>query len=149
MILGLDPGRDKTGFAVAGMDGALIMSGIFPSRCADSFWEAVTGGKYLKPEILALWLLEGQGARTPERFALNSVAVGNGTCGGALLSEARRRVSCPVAEVDERGTTYEARGLYWRLHRPAWWQMILPRGLRVPPRMLDDLAAWAIALRSL
>jgi hypothetical protein len=148
VILGLDPGRGKTGFAFVGADGALVLSGIFPSRDGEGFWAALNGGECHESDSFAPWLRE-RPSGVQVGFTLTRVAVGNGTCGSALCAEARRRVRCPVAKVDECGTTLEARTLYWRLHRPAWWQSLLPYGLRVPPRPLDDLAAWAIVLRSL
>jgi hypothetical protein len=52
-----------------------------------------------------------------------------------------------VEFVREKGTTLEARNLYWNLHPPAGWLRFVPRSLIVPPRDIDDLAAWAIALR--
>ncbi len=144
VILGLDPGRDKIGFAFVGRDGALLLSGIFPSRERDAFWAAVKGESAAR---FMPWLRE-----SPIPFPVQGrpfrVVVGNGTYGDTLLAEAREQVSCEVVEVDERGTTLEARDLYWRLHRPAWWRRFLPRGLWGSPRPLDDLAAWAIALRS-
>ena len=144
VILGLDPGRDKAGFAFVGRDGGLFLSGIFPPKESTAFWAAV------RTELAAgfiPWQKERSGGLFPIRFRVFRVAVGNGTCGDTLTNEAQRQVPCDVVSVDERGTTLEARDLYWRLHRPAWWQRLLPRGLRVPPRPLDDLAAWAIALR--
>jgi hypothetical protein len=59
------------------------------------------------------------------------------------------RLNAKIVLVDEKRTTLEARERYWILHRPALWQSCLPRRLRIPPRAVDDLAAWAIALRSL
>jgi hypothetical protein len=50
---------------------------------------------------------------------------------------------------DERMTTLEARGLYWALHPPRGMYRIIPKSLRVPPRNLDDLAAWAIIQRAI
>ena len=41
IVLGLDPGRDKTGFAFADEEGGLIASGIFPSSESDIFFAAV------------------------------------------------------------------------------------------------------------
>ena len=145
VILGLDPGRDKIGFAFADTDKAksLVMSGILPPRDKDLFWDAVRGGDF---KAFVPWARE-----TPKEvtscFRLSLVAVGNGTYGGELDAEARKNVSCDVVVVDEHGTTLEARNLYWRLYRPVLLQRLLPQSLRVPPRPLDDLAAWAIALR--
>jgi hypothetical protein len=52
-----------------------------------------------------------------------------------------------LERVREKGTTLEARNLYWNLHPPKGWLRLVPQSLIVPPRDVDDLAAWAIALR--
>ena len=150
MILGLDPGRDKAGFAVAGDDKALFFSGIFPVEDRGLFWAALRAG-VCDVEAFRPWLREAR--LPPEGEArLCAIALGNGTYSGVLARDARDVERCPfgcrVLDVDERGTTLEARKLYWRLHGPAWWQRFLPGAMRVPPRPVDDLAAWAIAMRA-
>ncbi|MBR0203998.1 MAG: hypothetical protein IJQ56_06520, partial [Synergistaceae bacterium] len=54
-----------------------------------------------------------------------------------------------IKVVNEKNTTLEARELYWRLHEPSFLMRLIPKNLRVPDRILDDLAAWAIGLRAL
>ena len=147
VVLGLDPGRDKMGFAVAGMGGELFFSGIVPVAERERFWAVLERG-VLRAGDFVPWLREGGSGE--KRVLLSVVAVGDGTCGPFLIEEVRGRLpGLRVFSVDERGTTLEARGLYWRLHRPPWWQRLLPSGLRTPPRGLDDLAAWAIAMRAI
>ncbi|NBQ19477.1 MAG: resolvase [Synechococcaceae bacterium WB5_2A_257] len=41
----------------------------------------------------------------------------------------------------EAGSTLAARGRYWQLFPPRNLWKLLPEGLRLPPRPLDDLAA--------
>ena len=147
VVLGLDPGRDKIGFAAARRDKSLLFSGILPSR-EDAAWERALGREEDMKEIFSPWLRECP-ASNMEGLKLSLIVVGNGTCSGPLLQRVRRCTRCEVLCVDERGTTLEARKLYWRLHRPAWWQRLLPQSMRVPPRPLDDLAAWAIAARGI
>ena len=150
VVLGLDPGRDKIGFAAARRDKSLLFSGILPSR-EDAVWERALGREEGIKEIFEIfspWLRECPASNT-KGLKLSLIVVGNGTCSGLLLQRVRRCAKCEVLCVDERGTTLEARKLYWRLHRPAWWQRLLPQGIRVPPRPLDDLAAWAIAHRGI
>ncbi|MDR1136699.1 MAG: endonuclease, partial [Synergistaceae bacterium] len=50
---------------------------------------------------------------------------------------------------DEHMTTLEARKLYWELHPPRGLLRVVPKSWRVPPRPIDDLAAWAIMRRGL
>ncbi|MDR1376285.1 MAG: hypothetical protein LBJ22_02145 [Synergistaceae bacterium] len=78
---------------------------------------------------------------------LEYVALGDGT-GSQEIALWCTRFDLKTAQVGEEGTTIAARDLYWRFHRPVWWQRLLPRSLWVPPRNVDDFAAWAIVLRS-
>jgi hypothetical protein len=52
----------------------------------------------------------------------------------------------PVAE---KLSTLEGRELYWQDHPPRGLQRLLPRGMRVPPRPVDDYAALVLARRYL
>ena len=147
MILGLDPGRDKIGFALTDTDGGLILSGIFPQIEHVLFFHALLSD----PHTLSRWILEGNTDSLPENLAdsLEFTAIGNGTHSQSFTDIAKNFLPCEVLTVDERNTTLEARALYWRLHKPGIFMRLLPEGLRVPHRMLDDLAAWAIAIRGL
>ena len=145
IVLGLDPGRDKTGFAFVNDEGGLIASGIFPSSESDRFFGAVMTG-----ESLAEFTIEGDSqalSQIPD--SIRFIAIGNGTHSKDFTAKVRAAFSCEVMTVDERNTTLEARGLYWKIHAPNFWMRLIPEGLRVPARVLDDLAAWAIALRAL
>ena len=147
LVLGLDPGRDKIGFAAVRGDKSLLFSGILPPQEV-AVWAGALGPEGRLEEFLSPWLKEGRtsviGGQRP-----SLVVVGNGTHSAPLMETVRRCARCEVICVDERGTTLEARGLYWCLHRPSWWQRFLPQSVRVPPRPLDDLAAWAIAGRGI
>jgi hypothetical protein len=74
------------------------------------------------------------------------VALGNGT-GMRAARAALDRPGRILVVVDEHATSEEGRRLYWRDHPARGWRRWLPPGLRVPPRSLDDYAAYAIALR--
>ncbi|MDR2174532.1 MAG: endonuclease [Synergistaceae bacterium] len=152
--MGVDPGRDKTGWALVRGGGELVLSGIVPAPEAELFWDVwpLAVGKW--EEALAVWTYE---RRFPVSCSedvpgLEYIALGNGT---GSRETARRlcglsvKLNVRTVLVDEKGTTLEARERYWALHRPALWQNCLPRRLRVPSRAVDDLAAWVIALRSL
>ena len=142
MILAFDPGRDKTGFAVVNSDGELIFSGIFLSSQREKFFENFLTGKNLDEFII----------ENPENFSdfqnlrprIDFIVIGNGTRSKEFL-ESAKILNFEIKIVDERNTTLEARNLYWKLHKPGFFTRLLPKGLRVPHRVLDDLAAWAIA----
>jgi RNase H-fold protein (predicted Holliday junction resolvase) len=68
------------------------------------------------------------------------VVLGNGT-GSQQWRTKLIELGLAVAMVDERGSTLAARARYWQLWPPRGWQRLLPAGLRLPPRDLDDLAA--------
>lgn len=55
----------------------------------------------------------------------------------------------PIVIINEHNTTLEARSLYWKIHTPGLLARLIPEGIRIPKRTLDDLAAWAIASRAL
>ena len=148
LALGLDPGRDKTGFAFVNLDGGLVVSGIFSSRERENFFAEI------EREIpnLSSWIQEGNPNFLPESPShhLRVIIIGNGTTSREFSSWVENRVSgygCDIMLVDERNTTLEARSLYWKIHRPGLLSRLIPEGLRVPKRVLDDLAAWAVALR--
>ncbi len=147
IILGLDPGRDKIGFAFTELDGGLISSGIFPQIEHVPFFHALLHDSH----ALSRWTLEGNTDSLPKNPAgsLEFTAIGNGTHSHTFTDLAKNFLPCEVLTVDERNTTLEARSLYWKLHKPGIFMRLLPEGLRVPHRMLDDLAAWAIAIRAL
>ncbi len=147
MILGLDPGRDKIGFAFTDLDGGLISSGIFQQIEHVLFFHALLSD----PHSLSRWTIEGNtdALPTPLAHSLEFAAIGNGTHSQPFTDLAKNSLPCKVLTVDERNTTLEARSLYWKLHKPGIFMRLLPEGLRVPNRVLDDLAAWAIAVRAL
>ncbi|MDR2180872.1 MAG: endonuclease [Synergistaceae bacterium] len=145
MILGIDPGRSKIGWALATLKGNLILSGTCLAADMDVFLSVVKCPVDQWEKGLARWVCEGFfSAFEPE---LEYVALGDGT-GSREIAVRCAQFGLKTVRVDEKGTTMAARDLYWRFHRPAWWQRCLPRSLWVPPRDVDDFAAWAILLRS-
>lgn len=76
------------------------------------------------------------------------VLLGDGT-GSRALASALRGLGLHPELVDETGTSEMGRLLYWRRHPPRGVGRLVPLGLRLPPRTIDDFAAYAIALRVL
>ena len=139
LILGLDPGRDKIGFAFSDFEGRLILSGIFPYSKRDNFFNDFTH-----------YVIEGKININKDLMShVKFVSIGNGTHSREFTEYVKNKISCEILTVDEKNTTLEARGLYWEISRPSFFMRLLPEGLRVPSRVLDDLAAWSIALRGL
>jgi hypothetical protein len=123
-LAALDPGRSKCGLVRTDgrrlqVEEALILP---PEQCRDT---------------LAAW--HGQGL-------LVAVVLGDGTTSRSWC-RTLAGLQIPTQLVDERGTTLAARERYWQLWPARGWRRLLPRGLRVPPRQLDDLAAQAVLER--
>lgn len=127
-ILALDPGSDKVGFALVKFDLTVGELGIV--RIGD---------------------LPATISRVCTSSQLEAVVLGSGT---RARETAQRITSClpgdlPVHFEEEKNTTYEARARFFRDHPPTGWRRLLPLGLQVPPRPLDDYAAWLIGERYL
>ena len=148
MILGVDPGRDKIGWALVDYDGDLFSSGICSVSEQELFLTALSRGPGHWEHELSPWVTEKKGLCATQPEGLSLVAIGDGT-GSREAVKLFERLGIQIVVVDESGTTLEARGLYWSLHVLPWWKRRLPRIMWFPPRPLDDLAAWVIAKRSL
>jgi hypothetical protein len=46
-----------------------------------------------------------------------------------------------VITVNETNSTLEARDRYWIMYPPQGLQRLIPQGLRIPPRPVDDIVA--------
>jgi len=125
-VLGLDPGTRKCGYAVVtGIGTPPLALGIVPI------------------ETLAERLAEVLAA-TPVALA----AIGRGT-NAAVVADVVRALGVAVELVDERETSLLARARFFRDHPPRGWRRIVPRGMLLPDRPIDDYAALLIAERFL
>jgi RNase H-fold protein (predicted Holliday junction resolvase) len=125
-VLGIDPGTRKCGYAVI-VDGATTPAalGIAPT-----------------PELADR--LRAVLAQTP----VDIVALGRGTHVGAITT-VMRTFGLPIELVDERETTLLARARFFVDHPPRGWRRLVPRGMLLPDRPIDDYAALLIAQRYL
>jgi len=140
VFCGIDPGREKFGFALASGE-RLLFAAIVPFERFDIALSCLSSGS---AENLAEWRTEG----TVCNAYVARIFLGNGTSHGDY--ERRLRDAGVNYElVDERMTTLDARELYWKLHPPGGLARLVPKSLRVPPRPIDDIAAWAIIGRAL
>jgi RNase H-fold protein (predicted Holliday junction resolvase) len=124
-VLGVDPGRDKAGFAVLDGDGAVIEAGVVPLGA-------------LRDRLA--WVISGR--------AVEAVALGRGT-NAAAVADLLCEFGLPIHRVDEYETSRRARELYFEDHPARGWRRLIPRGLQLPPRPIDDYAAILIARRFL
>lgn len=136
----IDPGRCKLGVAF-GAEG-LLCSAIVPRPHWEDLWTLLCGSD--SPGFCR-WITEG-GLPSGFRFK-GRILIGDSTGSSDVAKELSRR-GFEFLLVDERYSTLEARGLYFLLHPPKGLLRLVPKGLLVPPRDVDDLAAWALLRRS-
>ena len=141
---GIDPGRDKFGFAVTD-DDMLLFSAIIPIERLDAIVASLASGRwsalsiYGQERMISPAELEDIGAHVKDYV----IYVGDGT-GSDVFQKKLRDAGVRCAPIDETDTTLEGRALYWQLYPPRGFWRLIPTSLRVPPRPIDDLAAWAI-----
>ncbi|HOG14747.1 MAG TPA: endonuclease [Synergistales bacterium] len=144
MLIALDPGTDKFGWAVTTDSGDLLLSGVSALGDLEAWAAAVLGGDF---PFLREKALERSGAEDSRVFP-GFVIVGSGTgsapCVKRLVSAGLR-----VEKVSEEFSTERGRELYWLIHPPRGLRRLLPKGLLVPPRTIDDLAALSLILQYL
>ena len=125
-LAAIDPGRSKCGLALADAATAeVVEAGILPPNACLRQIQA--------------WSQAGR---------CRTVLLGNGTGSGPwrrLLAEH----PLTVIVVPEAGTTLAARQRFWQLEPPRGWRRLLPEGLRLPPRDLDDVVAQLLLERHL
>ena len=118
-ILGLDPGRDKCGVAVMNDRQEVIYHQVIDSQRA----------------IADLTQLSQQ-------YNLDLIVMGDGTTSKNWRQQIESNLATvPVVTVNETNSTLEARDRYWIMYPPKGLQRIVPQGLRVPPRPVDDIVA--------
>jgi RNase H-fold protein (predicted Holliday junction resolvase) len=142
MYLGLDPGRDKIGFAFVDENGELLYSGIIPKKLFESFLIALSEGNWVE---LAPYGCEGDTSLLVDKN-VELVLLGGGTTSEELERGLRRR-KIEYKVVDESFSTLQARKMYYRIHPPKGFRRLWPLSLLVPGRDIDDLAAWALTRR--
>ena len=125
-LAAIDPGRSKCGLVLA-----------------DPKQLQVLAAGVLPPERCRLLLLEW--AQSP---GCTTVLLGDGT-GSRPWQQWLRAQQLHAELIPEAGTTLAARDRYWQLEPARGWRRWLPRGLRVPPRDVDDVVAQLLLERHL
>ncbi|NEO28527.1 MAG: pre-16S rRNA-processing nuclease YqgF [Kamptonema sp. SIO4C4] len=126
MWLGFDPGRDKCGVAV------VRENGVVQSHTVVTASEAIaTLQDYL------------------QSYPIQGVVMGNQTTSKQWKAELEKVLAVPILLVDERNSSLEARDRYWQMYPPKGLQRLLPEGLRLPPRPVDDIVAILLVERYL
>ncbi|MBW4545742.1 MAG: pre-16S rRNA-processing nuclease YqgF [Symplocastrum torsivum CPER-KK1] len=120
MILGFDPGRDKCGLAVMGREQQLLYHQVVLSQ------DAIATIQQLCQE-----------------FVIETIVMGDQTTAKSWKQKivGELGTSIPIMLVDERYSSLEARDRYWQMYPPKGIELLIPKGLRQPPRPVDDIVA--------
>ena len=120
MLLGFDPGRDKCGLAVM-------------EENYDIHYHQVVNASDAMATIELLC----------KQFSIETIVMGNQTTAKYWQQEIKGNlsVSIPIIMVDERNSSLEARDRYWQMYPPQGLARLIPQGMRLPPRPLDDIVA--------
>lgn len=125
LILGLDPGRDKTGVALADTSGRLLQVQVVPTEQI--------------PTVLPKLAARAQ-----------VLVIGDGTTSAKMQQLVRQLApNKPLVVINETSSTEAARPLYWQEHPPTGWRKLVPLGMLVPPEPLDGYAAAILVRRYL
>ena len=126
VLLGIDPGRSKTGLALVDSDGNVIAYAVvLMNNFLEEFQEFIYGHN------------------------IEQCIMGNGTTSETMEKTLKKLLTLPISIVDEAHSTEEARKLYWQLHPPKGLRKLLPTSMQVPPENLDGLAAVVLVKRYL
>ncbi|RYG58280.1 hypothetical protein EON80_27345, partial [bacterium] len=114
-ILGIDPGRQKTGLAIVDSSGVIVWRAIAPTTELGAFLE----------DVLAKW-------------SIRRIALGHstGSSEAAALIEsilAARQSDATLEIVNERDSTLQARELYYEAYPPKGLWRLVPQSLQSPP----------------
>ncbi len=129
-LLGFDPGRDKCGVAL--LTAAATVTAPIPLG-------AITAAVVMPTDTVVQTLptlLSQHGAET------GTLVVGNQTL--SKVWQAQLQTLLPhwsLVVVDEHYSSQEARQRYWQYYPPRGWQALVPQGMRLPPRPVDDIVA--------
>jgi RNase H-fold protein (predicted Holliday junction resolvase) len=119
MILGFDPGRDKCGVAVMGLDRQVAYHRVVLAEDA----------------IATLVSLCSQ-------FPIELIVMGDQTTSASWKQRISATLSAvKIVQVDERYSSLEARDRFWEMYPPQGFNRLIPQGMRTPPRPVDDIVA--------
>ncbi len=119
MLLGFDPGKQKCGVAVMGLDRKLNFQAVIPSN------EAIAKvGNLLESYPISLMVMGDQTASKQWKAQLQST-----------FPDLR------IITVDERYSSQEARQRFWQMYPAQGLMKLVPLGMRSPNRPIDDIVA--------
>jgi RNase H-fold protein (predicted Holliday junction resolvase) len=118
-ILGFDPGKDKCGVAVMGIDLALLYHQV-----------VLTAETIDRLRDLC------------QHYSVTQIVMGDQTTSKQWQQQLTTAFpTLPISLVDERYSSLEARDRYWQMYPPNFLTSLIPQGMRQPPRPIDDIVA--------
>lgn len=128
VILGFDPGKDKCGLAIMGLDRQLYYHQVVVAPKAIATIETLR-----------------------QQFPVSLLVMGDQTTAKKWKQQLHQELTdqLNIILVDERYSTLEARDRYWQMYPPQGLTKLLPQGMRQPPRPIDDIVALLLIERYL
>lgn len=130
VVVAIDPGRAKCGFAVVSLSGDVVHKAIVDVNDMGT--------------VVRTWAED-------ETYEVAAFAVGDRT-GTNNIVEQLTAVGVPVDriyKVDEHRSSEIGRRRYWQENRPRGWRRLVPVSLQTPPEPYDDYVAVELAYRYL
>ncbi|MCU0544624.1 MAG: pre-16S rRNA-processing nuclease YqgF [Oscillatoriaceae cyanobacterium Prado104] len=120
MILGFDPGKDKCGIAVMSRDKNVSYHEVVKSDEAISTIQSLC-----------------------KQFPVQLLVMGDQTTSKSWKQKLTQSLSpfIKIVQIDERYSSLEARTRYWQMYPPEGLSRLIPQGMRIPPRPVDDIVA--------
>jgi RNase H-fold protein (predicted Holliday junction resolvase) len=126
-ILGFDPGRQKCGLAIMGLDRTL-------------FYRSVIAADAVIATIQQL----------QQKYPISLIVMGDQTSAADWQNQLTQLAEpLRVVLVDERYSSLEARDRYWQINPPQGLQRLIPQGMRQPQEPIDDIVAMLLIERYL
>jgi RNase H-fold protein (predicted Holliday junction resolvase) len=124
MLLGFDPGRDKCGIAIVNptanqIDQTPILHEVAPATQAlDRIGQLLAA------------------------HSIDRLIIGDQTASKTWQQRIKQAFpDLEIVMVDERNSSLEARDRYWQMYPPTGLMRLTPKGMRQPPRPIDDIVA--------
>lgn len=78
-----------------------------------------------------------------QQYGVEQVVMGNQTTAKQWQAKLSAQLpqSIPIIPIDERNSSLEARDRYWQMYPPSGLMRLIPKGMRLPSRPIDDIVA--------
>ena len=118
MLISIDPGQKKCGLLLVDLGKQIVLDGLV----VDSDFVI---------DLVVQW---------SNKAEVKGIILGNGTTSKSW-ERRLKKIALPIEIVEEKGTTLRARSRYWEIWPPPIWLRWVPKGLLVPMKNLDAVAA--------